>query len=644
MNLKPERLQSIKDFSSLLDFLGGELNWPLDSEATLDELTFDYEADELRLAETAAARLNGGLVRQLQNFTPQQPWGIFLVEFNDARLYRSALRQILRGLVPNRRKDPSLRSWQHDNLLFICATKDYRQFTFAHFRGDKAQTARLTTFGWLQGDHRLRTLCEFNLPALRWPEDGGANAQEWLATWTKAFDKEPLTKDFFKRFNDALDAVKADLEKYQKLPSAEAYTRSQLLLERLIFLYFLQNRGWLNQRRNYLLDNFAKYRERPSEFSYYEDFLERLFWTLASAPNSEGGRRLPGVPFLNGGLFDDDEFALTPARRKHNPPLQIRNATFARVFDEFLEAFNFTVREDTPLNQEVAVDPEMLGKVFESIVLHAEAADPDAVAPDKRKATGSYYTPRIVVHFICQEAMRQYLMAQLPRESFTSNLAELMKIDASDGIDEEEMKRLKRLLTPADAAKLLPLLRPKCCDPSVGSGAFPVGLLHELVNLRRIVETAANGYVDPVRRPGTDWLHKVKEDIIENCLYGVDIQQQAIEICQLRLWLSLVVDYDLGIDPFNASPDSFRAAIDRISQLPNLEMNFRRGDSLHDFICGVPLVIPPQRSWLHRGDYEAITKLSAKLHKAKRAETKRKYRLESSNAVWTSASARSKLN
>ena len=105
-----------------------------------------------------------------------------------------------------------------------------------------------------------------------------------------------------------------------------------------------------------------------------EDFLEKLFWSLASSPQSDN--RLPGIPFLNGGLFDDDEFALTQVRKKHNPPLQIRNATFRNVFDNFLEAFHFTVREDTPLNQEVAVDPEMLGKVFESIVLHAEAADP----------------------------------------------------------------------------------------------------------------------------------------------------------------------------------------------------------------------------------------------------------------------------
>ena len=85
-------------------------------------------------------------------------------------------------------------------------------------------------------------------------------------------------------------------------------------------------------------------------------------------------------------------------------------------FESLLEAFNFTVTEDTPLNQEVAVDPEMLGKVFESIVLHAEQADPDATAPDKRKATGSYYTPRIVVHFICQEVLYQYLKNHLSED------------------------------------------------------------------------------------------------------------------------------------------------------------------------------------------------------------------------------------
>src|SRR5208283_855864 len=133
---------------------------------------------------------------------------------------------------------------------------------------------------------------------------------------------------------------------------------------------------------------------------------------------------------------DDDEFRQPAGSRKTNPPLRVRNATFKSVFGDLLEAFNFTVTEDTPLNQEVAVDPEMLGKVFESIVLHAEAADPDATAPDKRKATGSYYTPRIVVHFICQEVLFQYLKNHLPplggkeKDGWGPKLRGLLAIDA----------------------------------------------------------------------------------------------------------------------------------------------------------------------------------------------------------------------
>lgn len=240
-----------------------------------------------------------------------------------------------------------------------------------------------------------------------------------IADVRAAFDKEPLTREFFKRFEAAIDAVKTDLENYQALPSAQAYSRAQLLLERLLFLYFVQNRGWLDQKRNFLLDHFTAHRAVPNAYTYYADFLERVFFTLSTPPDFSGPGsklRLDGLPFLNGGLFDDDEFAQTVLRRRDNPPLQVRNATFAEVFADLLEAFNFTAHEDTPLDQDVAVDPEMLGKVFESIVLHAEAADPDAVAPDKRKATGSYYTPRIVVHFICRESLCLYLLNRLPSD------------------------------------------------------------------------------------------------------------------------------------------------------------------------------------------------------------------------------------
>jgi hypothetical protein len=134
--------------------------------------------------------------------------------------------------------------------------------------------------------------------------------------------------------------------------------------------------------------------------------------------------------------------------------------------------------------------------------------------------------------------------------------------------------------------------------------------------------------VDPVRKQGAQWLHETKEDIVQNCLFGVDIQQQAIEICRLRLWLSLVVDYDLGLDPFTAEKSQFSKAIERISQLPNLEMNFHRGDSLHDHICGVPIVILPDRASRHAEEFHAIAKLGQDLHHAKRAERKKGLRLQ----------------
>jgi hypothetical protein len=622
--------QVINQESFFKVLLAATLDWPTSDVTQIDDIAYGWSQQDLSAAGLEKHLVEGS-IWQLQPSSTGQPWGIFVLEFrhedslSPRRGLAGTLRKVLKGLVGARRKDPNLPSWKREHLLFICTYK-WTHFRFAYYRSkpDEPRSARLTTFGW-SPDTSNRTVVEFNLPPLAWPGDT-SDAEGWVNAWAKAFDKEPLTKDFFRRFDNALDAIKADLEKYQQLSSAEAYTQSQLLLERLIFLYFLQNRGWLNQDRQYLPSPLGEHSKNPDGFTYYHDFLDKLFWTLSTAPLGAG--RLPGIPFLNGGLFDDDEFQQTP-NRKTNPPLKVRNKTMQYVFGELLEAFNFTVTEDTPLNQEVAVDPEMLGKVFESIVLHAEAADPDAIAPDKRKATGSYYTPRIVVHFICREVLYQYLLGHLPGDDWGPRLKGLLYFEHSDGFDEDEKELLKRTITPDQARKVLELVKPlKCCDPAVGSGAFPVGLMQELVNLRRLLETVLNGYRDPVVSLGSTWLHDAKAHIVENCLFGVDIQQQAIEICRLRLWLSLVVDYDLGLDPFNAEHRQFMEAIDRMSQLPNLEMNFHRGDSLHDHISGVPVVILADRASRHTAEFAAIAKLGADLHKAKKSERKKKLRLD----------------
>lgn len=455
------------------------------------------------------------------------------------------------------------------------------------------------------------------------------NTSELAAICKEAFDKEALTDEFFKKLDVHIRAVETDLARHQKLDPRDAFTEAQLLIERLVFLYFAQNRGWLDQRSDYLINAFQKYVRDPNGHGYYQEFLHRLFRSL-SEPPPHPGDRLAGIPFLNGGLFDDDEFK--PEASK----LCIRNATFAALFEDLLEAYNFTVREDTPLSQEVAVDPEMLGKIFESIVLHAESAGEEFQAPDKRKATGSYYTPRIVVHFICRETLRLYFAGRAgqladanARDTWAARISRLFKgIEPDDGFNEAELKALREILTPTEAKRCVELLKSlRTLDPAVGSGAFPVGLLHELVSLLRIFETVAGGYRDPVTGEGSTWIQEAKEHFIQHSLFGVDIQQQAIEICRLRLWLSLLVDYELGVNPFEAERSRFIEAIGRISQLPNLEMNFKRGDSLHDYICGHPVRLDLKTSE-YLGDLERIEKLGLQLHKAKRAETKKKLRLE----------------
>jgi type I restriction-modification system DNA methylase subunit len=466
-------------------------------------------------------------------------------------------------------------------------------------------------------------LAKLDLNALKSP-----SATAITALCNEAFDKEALTTEFFKKLDQHIKAIELDLRENQHLEGPEAFSEAQLLIERLIFLYFAQNRGWLNQSPTYLLDNFDGYRKDSETFGYYQEFLHLLFHTLAE---QSFGNRLEGVPFLNGGLFNDDEFKLPSSK------LRIRNATFANLFENLLEAYNFTVREDTPLSQEVAVDPEMLGKVFESIVLHAESAGEEYQAPDKRKATGSYYTPRIVVHFICRESLRLYfaqraelLADSSQRNTWNQRINRLFKeVDSTDGFSEEELKILKSVLSASEAKRCLDCLSAmRTLDPAVGSGAFPVGLLHELISLQRIFETAVKGYQDPVKGSGTQWMQKAKEYFIEHSLFGVDIQQQAIEICRLRLWLSLLVDYELGVNPFEAERSAFISAINRISQLPNLEMNFKRGDSLHDFICDRPVRIEPKKPNQYAADLERIEKLGAKFHKSTRGETKKKFRLE----------------
>jgi len=593
----PERIQNAienaHDFESFVHgLLAQTLGWPIAQHVEdIGEIGFAWTPDELG-AEGLDEKIVDGRVWQIQPLPAErQPWGIFLLEFANEDVFTKGrgmvapLRQVLRGLVPRRRREPNLPAWRHEDLLFIC-THAWRHFAFAHFKGEKAPTASLSTFGWSRGQSGFRTLCEFNLPRLRWP-DAPADHQAWREQWSGAFDKEELTKRFFKRFRRLCGIVAHDIARRNDLDQAKANSEAQILLERLLFLYFIQRKGWLDRKPDYLVREFNEHhRHKPDDTSYYHSFLSVVFRRLSSRQMGREAE-IGHLPFLNGGLFEEDPGAFkdaTPLRLG----LKVGNGVMAQVFDELLERYNFTIREDTPLDHDVAVDPEMLGKILECLVLEMEAAEG---APDRRKATGSYYTPRIVVHFICREVLRQFLLARLDGPDWDERLKRLLAIDASHGLRAHDLEALERILTPDEAARVRSLLRDiKACDPAVGSGAFAVGLLHELVNLCVICETRERGK-DPRLGQDPNYLFRLKLHFIENAIYGVDILERAVEICKLRLWLSLIVDYQLRVDPFACTKAQFVAALKRIPPLPNLDFKIRRGDSLLDQLHGHPVIL-----------------------------------------------------
>lgn len=306
------------------------------------------------------------------------------------------------------------------------------------------------------------------------------------------------------------------------------------MLSRLLFICFLQKKRWLNQASRYLFGLFDRAEQGGKDF--YRDYLHDLLFNgfnnyERDNPHKmlELQERIGIVPFLNGGLFERSEPWDEPER------VNLSNAVMSRVLGEdgLLRRYNFTITESMPYTQEIAVDPEMLGKVFESVVLQSEAAV-DYNASDLRKATGLYYTPRIVVHFICREVMRQFLAARIEGKDIITRLRVLLELDAADGIDAEEMNQLCALLSADEARAIRGHLETiKACDPSVGSGAFAVGLLQEFVNLWILCETRERGK-DPREVQDPNYLYHVQRKFIESAIYGVDIQLRAIEICKLR--------------------------------------------------------------------------------------------------------------
>ena len=439
-----------------------------------------------------------------------------------------------------------------------------------------------------------------------------------LADLEEAFNIETVTNEFFEKYKSLTLSLKEELD---NILERDAVVKKEFvekniatidfakkLMGQIVFLYFLQRKGWLGltngQRygdgdRNFLRSLYNK--KKPGQ-NFFNDRLEYLFYEALSKKRvtDEYSRFDCRIPFLNGGLFDPINFydweqtdIVIPDELFTNNNKTKEGDTGDGILDVF-DRYNFTVNEAEPLEKEVAVDPEMLGKVFERMLEVKE-----------RKSKGAFYTPREIVHYMSQESLIHYLDTALnsrragayqplgkeqtamfgnevvagqeelliehgqktlvPKEDI-----ELLIKHGDQFIDRDAAILQGRLSESANQYKIPESIRAhaaamdaalrdvRVCDPAVGSGAFPVGVMTEIVKARSLLHK--------IMHPGTEPSHyDFKNHAIHHCLYGVDIDAGAVEICKLRLWLSLVVD---------------EQRIDVIEPLPNLDYKIVRGNSL----------------------------------------------------------------
>lgn len=387
-------------------------------------------------------------------------------------------------------------------------------------------------------------------------EAGKANIKELQ----QVFSVEALNREFFKTYkihyekfwkylaestwrDELIDAEKEETDKKEK--TIRDFVKK--LLGRIVFLHFLQKKGWMgcSSESNEWLDGEKRFMQLLfEEFTDKEHFhsqcLTKLFFETLNTKRPNGEFQIEGLvgrlngshaPYLNGGLFEPEN---NKATLKVDFPIQY----FEELLD-FFEQYNFTIDENSPDDHEVGIDPEMLGHIFENLL-------------EENREKGAFYTPKEIVQYMCQESLIQYLYNAFGKRQDIDGF--IRQHSVSPFLAERDI-----------ASKVNQLLDDiKVCDPAIGSGAFPIGMMQEIFDAKRFIYPylKTNQPFDPAA---------TKKNIIQNSIYGVDIEKGAVDIAQLRFWLALVVE------EVNPHP------------LPNLDYKIMQGNSLLEQYEGIDL-------------------------------------------------------
>ena len=440
---------------------------------------------------------------------------------------------------------------------------NWRLSLICDLKEDATSTKRFT---YVFGDEKAY----YKTPVSRFV-DLQKKANEFLEI-KKAFSVEALSDDFFAayrkqyaefvKFLTGKEYVKKgnkwveqetgepDVQYFTSFKEDDKLVRDYIkkMMGRIVFLYFLQSKGWLAGNLHYMHDLFYDASDEVKG-DFLDKVLEPMFFGLlntkpedrSSAPlvNGVGVKYIPNageIPYLNGGLFQQEKIdevdSVFPA------------VMFQSLFD-FFDSYNFTIDENDPNDAEVGVDPEMLGKIFENLL-------------EDNKDKGAFYTPKEIVRYMCQESLTAYLQTGIEDAEVKEHIANFVKTN-----DVEELGGVSSELALSIDQKLIDV---KICDPAIGSGAFPMGLLRELYACRKSIEIFEE-----------DNAADIKRHIIQNNIYGVDIEKGAVDIARLRFWLALIIDEK---EPM---------------PLPNLDFKIMQGNSLLESYKGVDLDVTSKK-------------------------------------------------
>lgn len=513
-----------------------------------DDITADIDREALKKANIKSIYR----VAQIDSDTDVDIVEVFDVTLEDnANISRSrvGIQRIIRSKVFH---------FTHAFMVFHYENPEARnwRFSYAYKRGTQADTTEAKRYTYLFGKNlHCRTAIDRFVTLATSKKDNMA--------FLEAFSVEALSDEFFAKYRKQYAKFvryitgkeyvkegskwveKQTGEPNERLFSAfdhnEKTVRDYIkkLMGRITFLHFLQRKGWMCGDYNFMLNLFEKSDKKDD---YLDAVLEPLFFGILNTKPKDRKvlfteqkwdtsllKEWADIPYLNGGLFEADE--------EDGLSIDFPKDYFSELL-EFYSEYNFMVDENDPDDAEVGVDPEMLGKIFENLL-------------EDNKDKGAFYTPKEIVRYMCQESLIAYLVEKSGIEEAQ------VRAFVTNPYEKAEKLNVKDIDTLFEALEVV-----KICDPAIGSGAFPMGLLNELVRCEEALVLGKEENKDRVQ---------LKKQIIKNNIYGVDIEKGAIDIARLRFWLSLIVDEDVP------------------SPLPNLDYKIMQGNSLLESYKGLDL-------------------------------------------------------